>query len=428
MLICHYTDRIELEWGKPVRIVTAHPINKKYSDREFDFYKELDDGSVLCRNLYSSTMAGWRIAFPGVAMGGYYGNSIAEEDPWGSMEKKILCWPSKLLTESEKNILIWVYPDFKYVLQKYKCSKFEAMEILSIWQKHPEIELMLAAGFINIAFNHAFWRLTDKKRKEICNWLRHNPHPEFTAYTLSEIQQRLKYNLTEEQYLEFRNWNNSHYGPAVNYELYKYLRKQEEKANPDTYKKACDWIKETYSDYKKSFSSPYCHHDFKDPYWKYPKDLWEAHHRLNDEINTAMQEERAAREAERAKDERNVFQRLRRIVKKYEQFNAEVDGFNIFFSSSFKEWKEQAKVLHQCIVGSGYYKGMAKRQYLIAFIRQDEKPIATAQLFIGEKIGTWKIGQFYADERGGPNNSRPSAEVQTAFNKWITTVTNKGVI
>ena len=41
MLICHYTDRLELEWGKPVRIVTAHPINKKYQDEEYDFYKEL---------------------------------------------------------------------------------------------------------------------------------------------------------------------------------------------------------------------------------------------------------------------------------------------------------------------------------------------------------------------------------------------------
>lgn len=428
MLICHYTDRIELEWGKPVRIVTAHPINKKYADREYDFYKELDNGNAVCRNLYSSSNCGYRIAFPGVKLGGYYGTSIAVVDAWGSLDKKIQCWPSKLLTESDKNILIWAYPDFKYVLQKWKGTRQEAMEALSIWQKHPEIELMLAAGYSNIAFNHAFWRLTEKKRKEICNWLRHNPHPEFTGYTLAEVQQRVKYNLTEEQWQEFRTWNNKHYGPAVSYELYKYLKKQEERLNPDTEKTLCHWIKETYTDYKKSFKSPYCHHDFNDDYWRFPKDLWEFHTRVNDEINTAIQEERAAREAEKAKDERNVFQRLRRVAKKYEQYNAEVDGYYIYTTGSFKDWKLQAKELHQCIVGSGYYNGMAKRKYLIVFIRKEEKPIATAQISIGEKIGTWKIGQFYADERGGPNNSRPSAEVQTAFNKWLSTVTVKEAI
>lgn len=425
MLIAYYTDRLEIEWGKPVRIVTAHPINKKYADLEYDFYKEMDDGNAVCRNLYSSSMNGWRVAFPGHKMGGYYGNSIAQIDAWGTLDKKIKCFPSKMITESDFNILVWCFPDFKYVLKKWKGSRAECMEILSIWQKHPEVELMLAAGYTNIAFNHAFWRLTENKRKEICNWLRHNP---YSNYLLSEVQQRIKYKLDQEQWNEFRQWNNTHYGPSVSYDLYKYLKKQEEKLNPITQRPMCQWIKETYIDYKKSFKSPYCHHDFNSDYWKYPKDLFEFHSRLNDEINTAISEERAARQAEKEKDERNVFQRLRRVVKKYEQFNADVDGYQIFITASFKDWKLQAKELHQCIVGSGYYKRMAKRECLIVFIRQSEKPIATAQISIGEKIGTWKIGQFYADERGGPSKSTPSKEVQTAFNKWLSTVTVKEAI
>ena len=70
---------------------------------------------------------------------------------------------------------------------------------------------------------------------------------------------------------------------------------------------------------------------------------------------------------------------------------------------------------------------MAKKKYLIAFIRQEGKPIATAQLYAGEKIGTWRIGQFYANELDR-SNCRPSDEVQAAFNKWLETVPIKEVI
>lgn len=424
MLLCHYSDRLELEWGKPVRIVTAHPINKKYQDEEYDFYKELYNGNAACRNLYSSMTNGYRVAFPGHELGGYFGNGKAQEEDWSSLKKKISCFPSHALKEYERNMLIWAFPGFVYVLNKWKGSLAEVMEVLSIWQKNPEIELLLAGGYEQIAMNHAFWRLTEKKRKEICKWLR--SHERFN-YSLSEVQQRIKWNLDDNEWANFQTWNNSHYGPKVGYELYKYLKKQEEKANPDTYKKTCDWIKETYTDYKKSFESEYCTHDFKDPYWKYPKDLWAAHTRVNDEINAAIALEREQHRLEQEKDKRNCFKRLRRVAEKYGKYNAEVDGYSIFFTGSMKDWNYQAKELHQCIVASRYFEGMAKKKYLIAFIRREGIPIATAQLYAGEKIGTWRIGQFYANELDR-SNCRPSDEVQAIFNKWLETVPIKEAI
>lgn len=424
MLVARYTDRLEVEWGKPVRIVTAHPINKKYEMEEFDFYKELHDGNAYCRNLYSSCMNGWRIAFPGHPLGGYYGSGLAQLEEWNSLTKKINCFSSHKLTEGESNCLIWHYPDFRYVLKKWSGSLQEAMEVLSIWLEHPEIELLLSAGYTNIAFSHAFWRLTEKKRKDICRWLRAH---DFKNYTISEVQQRIKWHLEDEEWKAFEDWNNSHFGIKVGYELYKYLKKQEEKLSEADKYQFGKWIKETYSDYKKSFESPYNFHDFKDDYWKYPKDLFAFHTRVNEEINTAIQVERNERAIEAAKKEKSCIRRLKRVADKYAPYNAELDGYSIFFSGNMKDWNYQAKELHQCIVASGYYRRMANKECLIAFIRQEGIPVATAQLYAGEKIGTWRIGQFYANELDR-TNCRPSEEVQAVFNKWLETVPIKEAI
>lgn len=406
MLIARYTDRIDVAWGRIERVVTAHPINKKYQHMEYDFYRENEDGNVSCRNLYSSSMCGYRIAFPGTTdYSGYMRMDKCIEEDWRLLDSRIKCFPSHSLTEAERNQFIQNYPEFRYVLNKWHGTAAQTLQVLNIWKKFPEIELLLAGGYESIAFNNNFWRLTEKKRREIALWLRTHPKVD---YSLSDIQMRIKYKLNDEEWKDYVSWNNHHYGANVSYELYKYLLKQEEKAGPTP------WIKETYSDYKKSFSSDYCTHNFREEYWRYPKDLFAMHQRINDEINEAIALERQQEAEKRKKDERNVYSRLGRVAKKFSRFNAEIDGYSIFTTSSMKEWNLQAKTLHQCIVASGYYKGMSRKEYLIVFIRKDNQPVATAQIFKDRRIG-----QFYADEHGGPNNSRPTEEVQQIFNKWV---------
>lgn len=409
MLIARYTDRIDVEWGRIERVVTAHPINKKYQDMEYDFYKEDEDGCVTCRNLYTSAMNGYRIAFPGIKdSSGYLGIDECVEEDWRSLDNKIKCFPSHFILANEENQIVWNYPDFRYVLKKWTGTLAEVMEALNIWKKFPEIELLLAGGYENIAFNKNFWRLTEKNRRAVALWLRQH---EKANYTLAHVQMCIKDNLSDEEWKEYVAWNNSHYGKNVSYKLYKYLQKQEQFAG------RIPGIKGTYTDYKKSFSSPYNTHNYNEDYWKFPKDLFAAHQRINDEINEAIELERQQAAEKRAKDERNVYARLGRIAKKFGAYNAEIDGYSIFITSSMKEWNLQAKTLHQCIVASGYYKGMSRKEYLIVFIRKDGKPIATAQIYKDKKIG-----QFYADEHGGPNNSRPTEEVQQMFDKWLATL------
>lgn len=405
MLIAKYYDRLEIEWGKLTRVVSGIPINKKYKYLDYDFYKEDEDGNAFSRNLYSSSMCGYRIAFPGTPLSGYAGMGHAVEEDYRILDHRIKCFPSKDLSQSDRNMFVWCYPDFKYVLNKWHpASIAQALEVLSIWKEHKEIELLLAGGYENIAFNKNFWRLSEKKRKEIALFLRMN---EKKDYTLLEVQERLKYKLNEEEYKDFCKWNSRHHGANVSYKLYKYLIRQEEKYGYES------GIKERYTDYKKAFKSHYCHHEFKDDYWVYPSDLYSFHDRVVEEINNAIILEREQEKAEKEKDKRNKLQRLKRVAEKYSVYNGNVDGFYFYFSPSIKDWTVQASKLHQCIVASDYYGGMAKKKYLIAFIRKDNEPVATVQIYKNKEIG-----QFYGNETDR-NNCKPSEEVQKAFNKWL---------
>ena len=143
-------------------------------------------------------------------------------------------------------------------------------------------------------------------------------------------------------------------------------------------------------------------HNIKEDYWKYPKDLKEAHDKLMD-AKTKI-------EAAKKKEE---FKTLLKRIKKYLKYNAEIDGYSIFFSAKYEEWKEQADTLHQCILASAYYKN---RNCILAFIRKGNNPIATVEIKKNKEIG-----QFYANE-WDRTNCHPSEEVKKVFYKWFENV------
>lgn len=62
---CTFCDRIEIENGQLVRVVTAFPVANKLKDKRLDVYKETESGECFCRNLYYSSVGGYYIAFPG---------------------------------------------------------------------------------------------------------------------------------------------------------------------------------------------------------------------------------------------------------------------------------------------------------------------------------------------------------------------------
>lgn len=427
-------DRIEAENGQIVRIVTAEWVDKRHGYKVYsvDVYKEDDSGRSWNQNLYQNMWYGYVVCFPGLPVydnksSWYYDMTIAEEEGYwerSRLSSVSFSW-SDDVTEADKELVCLLYPDFRYVLEKYKMSnKWELMKKLRIWILHKEVELLLAAGFEKVAMNGNFWRLSEKNRKAVCLFMRQ--HPQFKRYSLAEIRAAMRLADPDDyaRYLKaissYYRMNNCRSEVCISYDDYKYLKRQQKKfkssvavnrtgSNFDE-EIVFNELKNVYIDYiRMLFRSD---HNRNDDYWRYPSDIRVFHDRL-------MEEERVKRKAEvLAKAER---ERLRQIAfakavkgieKKFKDFASTIDGYSIFVTADYDEWKKQASELEQCICAAGYYQQMADGKCTIVFIQKDGVPQATAQIM---PDGT--LGQFYANEHDR-ENCLPCPEIKAAFEKW----------
>ena len=145
-------------------------------------------------------------------------------------------------------------------------------------------------------------------------------------------------------------------------------------------------------------------HDISDEYWRFPYNLKKLHDKV-------MEEEKIIQ----AQKDLYKTLKLKEVVKNMTKFNANVDGYDIFIPTKYREIKEQCDVLYQCLLRCGYDKMMLKQELILVFIRKEGKPIATAEVFYNKRVG-----QFYADEHDH-NNCHPAPEVEKAFYKWLET-------
>lgn len=422
-------DRIEAENGQIVRIVWAEWLDKRHGNEFYsvDVYKESDDGEAWSQNLYTSMWGSYAVAFPGLPRNDnknswYYDSSIAEEEGFYSIDGLRKVGWSDDVTPEELELVCSFYPDFIYVCKKYSFKdKRDLMEKLRAWIPHHEVELILAAGFEKVAVSKSFWRLTEKNRKAVCIFIRKNP--QFKDLSLREIREAMKADSPVDyaQYLNdipsyHRSKNSRAWYPCISYEDYKYLKKQYKKfkSSYNDYDHAFNQLMNIYNDYiRMLFRSE---HDHTDLYWRYPSDIAEFHNRLEEEERVKAEAERLAREKEEAKKNAIRTKALKQIEKKFQEFNGNVDGYSLFVTSNYDEWKKQAEALEQCICAAGYYQGMADGRYTLVFIQKDGIPQATAQI-----MPDGKVNQFYADERDR-KNCLPSPEIKAAFNKWFETV------
>lgn len=386
----NYYDYFSIEDGKLYRNIEAS--HKKYDT--ILFYKEDVCGKACCRNLYTSFYGGYSIAFPGDIYS-RYSSDIAELENWGECNR-IDTLASEYIKEADKLTIELVYPDFKYVLKKWKKpTKQAVMRAIPIWLEHKETEMLLAAGLENLVFSKSFWKLSKNKKNELRLWLKENKDFDVTNLRLKDIQTIIKYKISFEQWKEYQKAISGCYC-KMPYTTYRYLMTQKE---PDLLK-----LKNLYEDYKGLLKQT--EHNIKEPYWKYPKDLRGFHNKVLEEVILIK------RNKEKAK-----FEGLAKALKRYIKFNQTVDGYAIFFSTQQDEWYKQAKKLHQCIVRCDYMKRVIDHKCLIAFITKDGEPVATAEIQEGKRIN-----QFYTDE--WLPDYHPSEELKAIFNKWLDTLPN----
>ena len=399
-----WTDRLEIQNGHVVRVLTA-----EWYEERLDVYRENDDGLSQKRNLYRCMYFGWSVAFPGLPM---FAHSRKSDPPaylenWESLPK-YMCFGGGLLTDREREMVCEVYPDFKYLLKKFNVERrYELMEILVMWKKHPELELILSAGYVKVGMSEAFWKLSEKKKKEVCRFMR--LYPQFKAFKIREILKCLKFN-NPELYAEYTLYvlQNKHryMYEEISFDDFLYLKKLKGIAK-DCFDTEIERKISIFCDVLQILERS--HHNITDEYWRHPKDLIAIHDRL-------VAEREAVKKAEKMKELKQLASKLRGIKNKFSEYATSVNGYSIFVSVDYDEWKKQADALHQCIVASGYYEGMANGRYTIVFIQKDGLPQATAQV-----MPDGKINQFYANEIDR-ENCLPSLEIKEAFNKWLETV------
>ena len=386
---CYYTDRLELENGELVRIVTATAV--KDSEKKLDVYKQYENGRCVCRNIYYS-YAGYFVAFPGDITSLYSNKTcqfLQELDDWG--ECKRISFVSRLLNDDEKDIVIQKYSDFKYILRKFPVSIENTFLQISIWKDHKEIEYVLASGFDKVAMNKMFWRLSEKNKKNIIPFIRNNQ--EYNFLSLLDIQTIIKHRIDVEEFARYRKFCLG--CTRISFDLYKYLFKIGK----------CD-INGVflYNDYLNLLLQT--QHDSECDYWKYPKNLQEKHDELVVEVEKIQELKIKEQLEKKQKDYINV-------VKKFSRFSKKIDGYDIYVPQTVNDIKFQADKLHQCLVSADYISQVIDKNCVLVFIRKKGEPIATVQLFKDDRIG-----QFYTNELDR-NNCLPDDNLRNVFNKWL---------
>lgn len=424
----NWYDRLEIENGQIVRILTAEWHHKNHMDEKFycDVYKENDAGESWSQNLYQSMWGGYCVAFPGLPYNEksywYYDPSIAELEGWDKRQRKSTVGYSEDVTNADIDFVCQLYPGFKYLANKYDLTtKADLMEKLEIWIGHHELEILLSAGFEKVGMNKNFWRLTPKNRKATCSFMRKNPL--CINLNLKEIREAMRSEnpaLCVEYFTYVKAWYRPDkqypYSVSISFEDFKYIKKARKKfvSTFDEEAKAMDQLIMLYRDYKCMLRRS--DHPIEDEYWCYPSDLNAFHNRLVEEERIREEARRMVEAQEEARKLVEQKKAIKRIAKKFEEVNGTVEGYSIFVTSDYEEWERQAKALHQCICACGYYQGTADGNYTIVFIQKEGVPVATAQVY-----PDGRIGQFYGDEIDRANCA-PSDEVRAAFNKWLEVV------
>lgn len=384
---CSYSERIEFENNQLVRIVNAVYKNMKgticFSE---DVYKEYEDGRIKGRYLAWSNVAGYIVNFPGDKLG-YYGGYNTQQKQNFEPYNELNMWinhstPIPILAIMNKR------PELKYLLKKMDskitCSTF--MKIVKQYKKYPNIEELVRMNLYGLALNENLQKLKPKKKSELISYIKQHIYELDNWTSLYKIQRCLKYNCTLKDLEEAAYCR-------YNFPLHKYLEKIEEDYN-------------YYLDYIKMCKQ--LGKNLKDPYWRYPKNLTEAHNKMSVEVEKAKKTE-----------SKSKVKKLKAITENLVKNNTTIKGYQIIIPNDMQLIKQQAEELHQCLLTAGYDNKMIEQKAILVFIRKDNKPIATAEVFYDKKVG-----QFYGNERDRAN-CKPSPEIEKIFYKWLKTAVIK---
>jgi len=384
MHVCIYYDRIEMHRGKLTRIVTAN-----WKEKRLDVYRRDEDGRERVRNLYCCMMGGYGVAFPGEKI---HRNlpDIQKLDPWSEPSMDILSLASNRPSLEAQRLIEDRYPAFRYVMEKADLTCDEIIRILPIWKAHPEVELLLSAGYRRIAFSKRFYTLSKGMKKNVVNFLRMNTDRRHD-FGISEILTMIRCRISTSDYMGYKEFMVDN-GERLSYPEYLYLKGRKKRDI------------RIYVDYIKMLKQTM--HSIEDDYWHYPKNIARAHGKVMREIERT----RMMKDAEEMKKKQDEYSRaVKKLLKKRLVTRS---GISVYVPEDIADIQKQAKALNQCLITSDYIGKVIQRKCVLVFIRDGKKPMATAEL-----LPNGKIGQFYGNELDF-NDCLPPKKAKYALGKW----------
>lgn len=146
--------------------------------------------------------------------------------------------------------------------------------------------------------------------------------------------------------------------------------------------------------------------DVNDRYWQLPKNMNEAHNKL-------LEEQRILKQLQEMKELKKKQVKLTKAVRKFQQFNTQINGYDIFVPNKYSIIKPHVDVLHQCILSARYDDKMINGKSILIFIQKDKEPIASVEIDYKKTIL-----QAYANEEDR-RNCKPTDEVMEAVNQYL---------
>lgn len=396
----HHIRDIQTHWAvlnDRLGIVTEGTVGtKKTQEERLQLYFKAIDGKIYHSYCLNFVFACGYLAMTSKELQEEYKcksdcNNLSNED-WANGLMR-----NNIVSKAELKLIKEHIPNVEYILDKCIKNKvrgnIDIYDVLRVWQEHPEMEYLVAAGQYKLGLNKSFWKLSDSKKKQIVVWIRqHKGQVTTLQWILDDI------NGLDHELREFSMRKRFPYGVTEEY-----------------YKEQCKLalcnIEDQMRDYYKMCK--FLKKDLKDKYWLMPKDMYKAHRKV-------MKEREAELKVRESREKALRNECIKKIFSKYSKYNFTDGKFTIAVASSMDEIIEQAEVLKQCLISAGYDKKMADGDIILVFIRKEGKPIATMEVHAKQK----SIGQFYADEHNR-ENCLPSRRVKELGKQWLENYKNK---
>lgn len=370
----------------------------KWKDKKLDVLKHtlyLEGQEIIrCRDNLRCSLGGYLVAFPSeketmhyygryeVELGNYY---VIDKLPNMSVEAE---------TTDIKDKLKEFYPQYKYLIDKASSKRY--LEIYKLIQlayktnKLSVIEWLVEHNQYSLITEN---NLNKNLKADILTFIKNNRQEynmDIKAIKLA-IKERVDYQTAKRCVDYFYS----------DIKLQDYLLKQNEYISYyNDYKKMCKQLKKNWSD----------------PYWRYPKNLVEAHNKVLDEIN----------ELKRLEDIKRNQELNKLLQSKKEKSNKYIftDGaYKVYFPYDIEDIKAQAEELNQCLITCKYHQEYAEGKTILIFIKKNNKRIATCQITKQKEIR-----QFYRYEGLDREKAKATPMLKALMDRFLKTLPKEVVI